>query len=43
MKAAGEFARTRQVLESALRYTSEWVGDHDIYAALADMAVERQT
>jgi tetratricopeptide (TPR) repeat protein len=42
LKAAGEFARTRQLLENALRHTSEWVGDHDIYAALADIAVERQ-
>ena len=30
------------MLESALWHTAEWVGDHDIFAALADLAVERQ-
>jgi len=34
----GEFALTQQVLDSALRHTAEWVGDHDIYAALVDTA-----
>ena len=42
MKAAGEFAQTNQILEKALRHTSEWVGDHDIYAVLVDMAADRR-
>jgi tetratricopeptide (TPR) repeat protein len=42
LKAAGEFAQTKQVLEIALRHTSEWVGDHDIYASLVDMAVDER-
>lgn len=34
----GEFALTQQVLQSALRHTAEWVGDHDIFAAHVDAA-----
>ncbi len=36
--ASGEFTQTQQVLANALRHTAEWVGDHDIYAAMVDTA-----
>ena len=36
--AEGEFALVRQHLEAALPQTVEWVGDHDIYVLLADVA-----
>jgi tetratricopeptide (TPR) repeat protein len=36
--AEGEFALVRQHLEAALMRTSDWVGDHDLYAMLADAA-----
>jgi tetratricopeptide (TPR) repeat protein len=36
--AEGEFALVRQHLEAALPQTAEWVGDHDLYAMLADAA-----
>jgi tetratricopeptide (TPR) repeat protein len=38
LTAEGEFALVRQHLEAALVGTSDWVGDHDIYAMLADTA-----
>jgi tetratricopeptide (TPR) repeat protein len=36
--AQGEFALTLQHLETALNHRAEWVGDHDLYADLADAA-----
>jgi tetratricopeptide (TPR) repeat protein len=36
--AEGEFALVRQHLEAALPQAAEWVGDHDLYAMLADAA-----
>jgi len=36
--AEGEFALVRQHLEAALPQTADWVGDHDLYAMLADAA-----
>ncbi|MGH2619794.1 MAG: hypothetical protein ACRDHG_04385 [Anaerolineales bacterium] len=39
--AEGEFALVRQHLEAALLQTVEWVGDHDLYAMLADVAVRQ--
>lgn len=38
MMAAGEFALARQNLEAALKTPSEWIGDHDLYAMLVDVA-----
>jgi len=35
----GEFALVRQHMEISLHSSSWWVGDHDIYATLVDMAV----
>jgi hypothetical protein len=37
--AAGEFAQITKYLESAPNQGAEWVGDHDLYAALVDTAV----
>ena len=42
MVAAGEFAPAKQNLEIALKTSSEWIGDHDLYAMLVDMAVRRR-
>jgi len=41
MMAAGEFARARQNLETALKTPSEWIGDHDLYTSLVDLAVRQ--
>ena len=40
--AEGEFALVRQHLEQALTRTSSWVGDHDLYAMLADAAGQQR-
>lgn len=40
--AAGEFAQITKYLESALKQGAEWVGDHDLYAALVDTAVRER-
>ena len=40
--AEGEFALVRQHLESALTRTGAWVGDHDLYAMLADAAARQR-
>jgi tetratricopeptide (TPR) repeat protein len=40
--AAGEFARVIPILEQALKTPAEWIGDHDLYAALADVAVRQR-
>jgi hypothetical protein len=40
--AAGEFAQITTYLESAPKQGSEWVGDHDLYAALVDTAVRER-
>ena len=39
--AEGEFALVRQHLEAALPQAAEWVGDHDLYAMLADAAARQ--
>src|SRR5258706_11486099 len=39
--AAGEFARVIPILEQALHSDSEWVGNHVLYAALADAAAQQ--
>jgi tetratricopeptide (TPR) repeat protein len=36
--AEGEFALVREILEPTLTTPSEWIGDHDLYAMLADVA-----
>jgi hypothetical protein len=40
--AAGEFAQITKYLESAQNQGAEWVGDHDLYAALVDTAVRER-
>jgi tetratricopeptide (TPR) repeat protein len=40
--AAGEFARVIPVLEQALQAPSEWIGNHILYAALADTAAQQE-
>lgn len=40
--AAGEFAQITKFLESAPNQGAEWVGDHDLYAALVDIAVRER-
>jgi tetratricopeptide (TPR) repeat protein len=40
--AEGEFALVRQHLEDALEQGAEWVGDHDLYALLADAAAQQR-
>ena len=42
MMAAGEFAPAKQNLEIALKTSSEWIGDHDLYAMLVDLAVRQR-
>jgi hypothetical protein len=42
LMAAGEFARVTPVLEQALQTPSEWIGDHILYAALADAAAQQR-
>jgi len=37
--AEGEFADVRSHLEEGLNHSAEWVGDHDLYALLAEAAV----
>ena len=39
--AEGEFALATQALELALTSHTEWVGDHDLYAMLADAAAQQ--
>ena len=40
--AEGEFALVRQHLEAALKLTSLWVGEHELYAMLADVAAQQR-
>ena len=37
-----EFVLIRHHLERALHGAASWVGDHDVYAALADVAAMQQ-
>ena len=40
--AEGEFALVRKYLEIALHKTASWVGEHDLYAMLADAAAQQR-
>jgi tetratricopeptide (TPR) repeat protein len=40
--AKGEFALVREYLSLALSKTASWVGEHDLYAMLADAAAQQQ-
>ena len=40
--AEGEFALVQEYLEIAINKTAAWVGEHDIYAMLADVAVQQR-
>jgi len=40
--AEGEFVLVQEYLEIALNKTAAWVGEHDLYAMLADTAVRRR-
>ena len=40
--AEGEFALVRNYLEIGLNKTAEWIGEHDIYAMLADVAAQQR-
>ena len=40
--AEGEFALVRKYLEIAVDKTASWVGEHDLYAMLADVAVQQR-
>lgn len=40
--AEGEFALATQSLELALTTQAEWIGDHDLYALLADAAAQQR-
>jgi tetratricopeptide (TPR) repeat protein len=40
--AEGEFALVRQHLEIALGKSAAWVGEHDLYAMLADAAAQQR-
>ena len=40
--AEGEFALVRQNLEIALSKSAVWVGEHDLYAMLADAAAQQR-
>lgn len=40
--AEGEFALGKQHLEAALEGSGAWVGDHDLYAMLADVGVQQR-
>lgn len=40
--AEGEFARARGYLEIALTKTATWLGEHDLYALLADGAAQQR-
>ena len=39
--AEGEFALVRQILESSVDLPAEWIGDHDMYVMLADVAANQ--
>jgi tetratricopeptide (TPR) repeat protein len=40
--AEGEFALVQKYLEIGLNKTAAWVGEHDLYAMLADAAVQQR-
>ena len=40
--AEGEFALATQAIELAFTSHAEWVGDHDLYALLADAATQQR-
>ena len=40
--AEGEFALVQKYLEIAINKTAAWVGEHDLYAMLADVAVQQR-
>jgi tetratricopeptide (TPR) repeat protein len=40
--AQGEFAQVKFHVQQALGMTGEWVGDHDLYALLADIAAQER-
>ena len=40
--AEGEFALVQKYLEIAIHKTAAWVGEHDIYAMLADVAAQQR-
>jgi tetratricopeptide (TPR) repeat protein len=40
--AEGEFALVQKYLEIALHRTASWVGEHDLYAMLADAAAQQR-
>ena len=40
--AEGEFVLVRKYLEIALNKTAAWVGEHDLYALLADVAAQQR-
>ena len=40
--AQGEFALVRNYLEVAIGKTASWVGEHDLYAMLADAAAQQR-
>jgi tetratricopeptide (TPR) repeat protein len=40
--AEGEFALVRNYLEIGLNKTAEWIGEHDLYAMLADAAAQQR-
>jgi tetratricopeptide (TPR) repeat protein len=40
--AEGEFALVQKYLEIAINKTAAWVGEHDIYAMLADVAAQQR-
>lgn len=40
--AEGEFALVQKYLEIAINKTAAWVGEHDVYAMLADVAVQQR-
>jgi len=39
--AEGEFALVRQILEAAVDLPAEWIGDHDMYVMLVDVAASQ--
>ena len=40
--AEGEFALVQKYLELAINKTAAWVGEHDLYAMLADVAAQQR-
>jgi len=42
LEAEGEFALVRKILEPTLAVPAEWIGDHDLYAMLADVAARQR-